>query len=376
MKNQFATLSDQDKNFIIKLCDEHGYEKAADLLYEQRPVGLCLITSRSALQRFYASHHPNTAETLQSAQYAQALQIRHQAADGAFIEGMLALVQNKILKSLKNDRPLTEMTADFRIFKTLHKAFLEEEERRRQNPRGLKTAYNAYLKEQACDPDCDFIRADLENDPGAEGIDPDKFGDSITDEEMDICMAKVRFEQEEARREAAMRAREAEALRQAGSNPDGQSETGSAPMTQPSTPTVGPVSAPGVCSPVGRVSAPGVGSPVGPVSAPGVCSPPSQSKPTLVDKTIILPPPAVGPVSAPGVCSPLSQSKPTLASKTIILPPPNVAAMFAEPIPNPAANPTSIPTATGNFPNFPLNTPVIPHFPVKTTALPTSPQGA
>jgi hypothetical protein len=212
MKNQFATLSPEDKNFVIKLCDEHGYEKAADILYEERPEGLCLITSRSALQRFYASHHPDTAETLQCAQYAHALQIRHQAGDGAFIEGMLALVQNKILKSLKNDRPLSEMTDDFRIFKTIHKAFLEEDSRRRLHPRELKTAYNSYVREQASDPDCDFIRADLENDPGAEGIDPKKFSDNMTDEQIDICVAKARFAAEEERREAAMLAREAEAV--------------------------------------------------------------------------------------------------------------------------------------------------------------------
>jgi hypothetical protein len=226
--NQFATLSTRDKNFIIKLCDEPGYEKAAEIVHEERPVGLCLTTSRSALQRFYASHHPDTAETLLSAQYTQALQIRHQAGDGAFIEGMLTLVQNKILKSLKNDRPLSEMTADFRIFKTIHKAFLEEEERRRENPRGLKTAYNNYVKEQACGSDCDFVRADLENDPAAEGIDRDEFGDNISDEEMDICMARLRFEQEEERREAAMLAREAEA--------------------------VGPVPAPGVGTPVSQTT--------------------------------------------------------------------------------------------------------------------------
>jgi hypothetical protein len=330
MKNKFATLSVQDKDFIIKLCDEHGYEKAVELLYQERPVGLCFLTSRSALQRFYVSWHPDTAETLQTARYAQALQIRHQAADSPFIEGMLALVQNKILKSLKNDRPLCEMTADFRIFKTLHKAFLEEDSRRRDNPRSLKSAYMSYLNEQSPDPDCDFIRVDLENDLGAEGIDPDQFGGKMTDEEIDISVAKVRFAKEEERKEAAMLAREAEALRQAGSNPHGQSETGSAPMTQPSTPAVGPVSAPGVCSPI------------------------SQTKSILANKTIILPPPAVGPVSAPGVCSP------------------NVAAMFAEPIPNPAAVPTSTSIPTGNFPNFPLKAPAIPHFPVKNSPLPTS----
>jgi hypothetical protein len=125
---------------------------------------------------------------------------------------MLTLVQNKILKSLKNDRPLAKMTADFRIFKTIHKSFLQEEERRRQNPRALKTAYNNYVKEQACGSDCDFVRAGLENDPGAEGIDRDEFGDNISDEEMDICMVRLRFEQEEERREAAMLAREAEAV--------------------------------------------------------------------------------------------------------------------------------------------------------------------
>jgi hypothetical protein len=104
--NKFQKLSPEERKFVFELCEKNTYVQAAELIAEPSPVGLSLNTSSSALQRFCARYHPDAAKTETLGQYANLLQVRHQAAEGAFAEGILALVQNRVLEQLKNGRLL------------------------------------------------------------------------------------------------------------------------------------------------------------------------------------------------------------------------------------------------------------------------------
>jgi hypothetical protein len=91
--NKFQKLSPQEQKLVFELCEKNTYVQAAELIAEPAPVGLSFNTSSSALKRFCARYHPDAAKTETLGQYANLLQVRHQAAEGAFAEGILALVQ-------------------------------------------------------------------------------------------------------------------------------------------------------------------------------------------------------------------------------------------------------------------------------------------
>jgi hypothetical protein len=204
--NKFARLSPEEQKFVIDLCDQHGYDKAQELLAEDRPVGLNFNTSRASLCRYYSRYHPDAAQYIRSAEHANALQVRHQAADGALTEGTLALVQSRIFESLQKGRPLADMAAEFRIFNQVHRAFLTEDAWRRKNGIKTKDKYYGYIKTLIGIPQCDFGRNDIEDDPGSEGVDPVEFDIYETDEELDVFVAEVQERKARARDCAAKQA--------------------------------------------------------------------------------------------------------------------------------------------------------------------------
>jgi len=76
-RNKFAHLPEQDRKFILDLCSKHTYDEVVDIVYQTREEGgLDLITSASALYRFYTSSHPEPSRAV-LAQYAAATHVRH-----------------------------------------------------------------------------------------------------------------------------------------------------------------------------------------------------------------------------------------------------------------------------------------------------------
>ena len=172
--NKFQKLSPEEQKFVFELCEKNTYVQAAELIAEprpDRPLAQHQFIRPPAILRRY---HPDAAKTETLGQYANLLQVRHQAAEGAFAEGILALVQNRVLEQLKNGRPLSEMAPDFRILKSAHKSFLEDYAWRKEEGSKAAASNTTNTSEQiAFTHNCDFMRNDIEVDPGAEGV-PDK----------------------------------------------------------------------------------------------------------------------------------------------------------------------------------------------------------
>src|SRR3954469_22590562 len=121
--NKFELLPEADQQFIFDLCDQHIYSDAARILAEPRPVGLSINVSTSTLCRYYTRYFPECHQAQVLGQYANALRIRREGADGAHIGGILAAVENRILASLRNGIALKDLTDEFRILGSVYRCF-------------------------------------------------------------------------------------------------------------------------------------------------------------------------------------------------------------------------------------------------------------
>jgi hypothetical protein len=257
--NKFQKLSPEERKFVFELCEQNTYVQAAELIAEPAPIGLSLNTSSSALQRFCARYHPDAAKTETLGQYANLLQVRHQAAEGAFAEGILTLVQNRVLEQLKNGRPLAEMAPDFRILKSAHKSFLEDYAWRKEEGRKVERQYREYLELIAFTHDCDFMRNDIEVDPGAEGVPDDTYCTEDTKEQLAAFFTSVRLRREEKAEQAKFAAEQQR--RQSEENARAQTASISA---------VASAAAPAMDAHSDRPSIPGNPHPIAKVPSPGV----------------------------------------------------------------------------------------------------------
>lgn len=211
--NKFDALSPEDRQFVLNLCEAHSYAKAAELLYEDRPVGLSLITSASALCRFYTSHHPEAHTTTTLGQFSAAIRARGQAHASGHVEAILVLTENRILEALKAGRPLAELAADFRMLKSVHRAFLDEKRwRQGKTPEQQQRDYREHIERAAQAPAPDFIDAELDEDPGALGVEPDDFFDQETEDLLllnarrRLALRREALEQERQQRISALAA--------------------------------------------------------------------------------------------------------------------------------------------------------------------------
>ena len=133
-KSQFAALSEDDRKYILKLCSEHSYDDAVDLLLKPRGEGgLDILTSRAALCRFFTSAPDNTNHAL--AQYAAAANIRHEQNSNAFLGAIRASVEARVLENLRNGRALADMEKEFRFLKTAENLYLADAQWRAANPK-------------------------------------------------------------------------------------------------------------------------------------------------------------------------------------------------------------------------------------------------
>src|SRR5688500_16447538 len=103
--NQFSRLPEPDQTLILNLCDKLPYKTVAETLARPRAEGgLDLTTSPSNLCKFFTRHHPDAVALEAIGQYATAMQINQQAHGEANFEAILGLVQNRILKSLRDGK--------------------------------------------------------------------------------------------------------------------------------------------------------------------------------------------------------------------------------------------------------------------------------
>lgn len=111
-KNGLNSLSLEDRDFVIKLCQEHTYRDVVILLAEPRPAGLALRTSSSALCRFYTLWHP--------ALYALNVDRQTTAAiadtpDDDVLRATLILIQINVFRSLHRGDPIQQNLSSLRF---------------------------------------------------------------------------------------------------------------------------------------------------------------------------------------------------------------------------------------------------------------------
>jgi hypothetical protein len=211
-RNQFHTLPEQDRNLILDLCSKHSYEEAIEIISRPRPEGgLGLVTSRSALCRFYTTWHPEPAREV-LAQYAAAAHVRHQYDSNAFLGAIRAAVEARVLEHLKNGKALPDMEKDFKLLKTAQSLYLEDSRWRTENPKASRAAYNQFVQLCATGPDNDFVPLDQleKRSPDRPAVLPGEFALDLSNFQVDLLNARrsieARSEQHDARIEAAQKA--------------------------------------------------------------------------------------------------------------------------------------------------------------------------
>jgi hypothetical protein len=122
--NKFDSLSHEDKQFIITLCQNHTYTKAVQILAQPKPEGLEFQTSPAALCRFYTAH----SDLDTNAELAGILtQTLHRATPGAALLTILAAVENHILVELSRGKSITDLDPHFKHLTRLHRLHLANE---------------------------------------------------------------------------------------------------------------------------------------------------------------------------------------------------------------------------------------------------------
>lgn len=256
-KSQFASLSQDDRNLILKLCSEREYTEVVEILAKPRSEGgLDIRTSRAALCRYFTQHQADTSFALLS-QLAAAANIRHEQNSNAFIGAIRATVQARILDDLHKGKPLADMEKDFRFLKTAENLYLADAKFRAQHPKAVAPAYKTHLQRCADAPEADFVRAD-DPQPDLASIPPD-----LSDFDHDLQKTRQRAEETLA------------ALQAAGLTPEDFTK----PLSE-----IDPASIPLVAQLKSRMR------PVPPTSQPSTPAPRPSIPPANTTKTRVIPP--------------------------------------------------------------------------------------
>ena len=199
-KNQFSTLSENDRKHILDLCAKQTYGEAADLLAKPRTEGgLEILTSAPALCRFYTTTHQDSDHTL-LAQYAAVANIRHEQDSNAFLGAIRANVEARVLESLRKGKALADMDKEFRFLKIAENLYLADAQWRAANPKAARAAYQRHVDRCANAPEIDFVTVEeMKANPNAlDQIDPS----SHSDFDLDVIRSRERQKRDdEARRE-------------------------------------------------------------------------------------------------------------------------------------------------------------------------------
>ena len=187
----FERLDPQDQEYILRLCDDHTYDHVVEILARPRDAGgLALTTSRTSLGRFYTERSRDAIDTQLLAQYTNSLTFNHQAHSATACEGILTLVQNRILSALKSGKALADLDREFRTFERVQRCFFADAKWRKLNVATARDEYFKQIRQFANLPEADFIRTDLKNDPGAGECSPHHFEDDLTELELDFDEAR------------------------------------------------------------------------------------------------------------------------------------------------------------------------------------------
>jgi hypothetical protein len=189
--NMFTRLPKEDQMLVLDLSSKLPYRLVVEKLALPRDQGgLAMTTSESSLSKFVTRHDRDAIAIEAIGQYASALQVNQQAHGAANFEAILGLAQNRILESLRNGKSIADLDKDFRSLARLQKCFLDDVDYRHKNDH-VTDAYLDHIKAVArAGDDAEFIRNDVENDPGAGAVTSEDFREAMTQFDLDVDCAK------------------------------------------------------------------------------------------------------------------------------------------------------------------------------------------
>ena len=190
--NKFSRLPKDDQTFILNLCEKTTYKQACIELAKPRGEGgLGFTTSPSDLCKFNTRHHPEAIATEAWGQFASAIRVQHQAHGEANFEALLGLVQNRLLESMREGKPLSDLDKDFRTLARVQKCFLADEKFRHNNDR-TQEAYLTFVKRASNSESApDYIDNTLDEDPGAGNTTIGDFEEEPTQFDLDLDFART-----------------------------------------------------------------------------------------------------------------------------------------------------------------------------------------
>jgi hypothetical protein len=182
--NKFDQLSPEDQHHIIDLCNKHGYAKVVGILAQPRPEGMALNTSTSALCRFYTQWNPVNQQARLMEQLGKSLRVCRQATPLASLTGVLAILENNVLKQLQDGRAAADLEKEINIMTRVHRALISEETlNHKRGPFDSRSTYFKHVELQAGElTDNDFDYNDRPREDGRH-IQP---ADDTTPEDLDI----------------------------------------------------------------------------------------------------------------------------------------------------------------------------------------------
>jgi len=182
--NKFDQLPPEDQHHIIDLCNKHGYAKVVGILAQPRPDGMALNTSTSALCRFYTQWNPVNQQARLMEQLGKSLRVCRQATPLASLTGVLAILENNVLKQLHDGKAAADLEKEINIMTRVHRAFISEETlNHKRGPFDSRSTYFKHVELQAGElTDDDFDHNDRPREDGRH-IQP---ADDTTPEDLDI----------------------------------------------------------------------------------------------------------------------------------------------------------------------------------------------
>ena len=164
--NKFDQLSPEDQHHIIDLCNRNTYPKAVELLAKPRPEGLALNTSVSALCRFFTTWNPINQQAKLMEQLGKSLRVCRQATPVASLTGVLAILENNLLKQLSDGKPAEDLEKQINLMTRVHRAFITEESlNHKRGHFNSRADYFKHIQYISGEHDFDFARNDLPEKP-------------------------------------------------------------------------------------------------------------------------------------------------------------------------------------------------------------------
>ncbi len=200
-RSRFASLPPEDQSFILKLCADHSYEEIVGLLRQPRDQGgLGLVTSRSALCRFYTSQHLSGSRVA-LAQSAAAAQVWHERDSTAFFGAICGSIQARVLENVMAGKALADLENDLRVLRTAHRLYLADARWRATQPKEAQASYKAYVASCARQPEADFVlTAECPEGSPARAAAEKAFSSDLSGFDADLCEAREAQRRQEGER--------------------------------------------------------------------------------------------------------------------------------------------------------------------------------